>query len=108
MLSSLEQAAHRGPGKECLSWRQGAAPTAFPPAKTEPLGTVALQLTGDPRNEKHVKVASSSVLPRIFRLCCFWQNFEISHFSHPEPFPSDFSGMVLRTGMTSPNRETEF
>ena len=49
-----------------------------------------MPLTGAPRNEKGVKVASSSVLPRLFRLCCFWHNFEISHFSHPSqafPFP---------------------
>ena len=64
--------------------------------------------TWDPRHEKGVKVASSSVLPRIFRPCWFWQGFEISHFSHSERFPFHFLGRALGMGMASPNRETEF
>lgn len=54
-----------------MSWREGAAPTAFPPAKTEPLGTVAMQLTGDPRNEKGVKVASCSCCQGFSDLIAF-------------------------------------
>ena len=75
MLSPLEQAAHRGPGKECLSWREGAAPTAFPPAKTEPLGTVALQLTGDPRNEKRVKSSQFFCFTKDFPTLLFLAKF---------------------------------
>lgn len=118
MLCSLEHAAPQRAWKRMFELeRRGCCSNCFSTCRNRAFGTVALQLAGgqtqshitrDPRNEKGVKVANSPVLPRIFRPCWFWQDFEISHFSHFERFPFHFLGIALGIGMISPNRKKEF
>lgn len=102
-LSSVQwcRLQRKGSGKACLRWREGAvaATTAtlyglFPTCKNRTLGDSSTiinrkpdSISRDPRNERGVKVASSAILPGIFWPCCFWQNCEISHFSHLELSP---------------------